>query len=405
MAFSNIRSFAYRLKRAFLKKTAFIPYKGFRKFDLVIYDNIFPHPVSGFRLEEFKLLLKTFPNSKSILDPKAYGLVNTPKAAHQEHINSFTALHQLQKKLQVKKGLVNVNAKLFYCIFLNNIMDNLDWIEKFRIPFVFTLYPGGGFQMENEESDAKLRKVLDSPMFRKAIVTQKITRDYLIDNKFCDAGDVLYIFGGIVPQQIQKVEKFHKNYYGIDKKTFDICFCAAKYMPNGVDKGYDVFINAAHQLAQKSGNVRFHVVGGFDENEIDVSKISDKIQFYGYRNFENLQEIYAQMDVIISPNKPFLLAKGAFDGFPLGTVVEAAFNGVAAMVSDFLKQNDVFAEEHELLVISDAESIVLKVMDLIQDPEKLHRIAINGRQKFLKIYSHDAQFPARLELLQNEIKK
>jgi len=405
MAFSKMRSFLYQIKRTFLKKTAFLPYKGLRKFDLILYDNAFPHPVSGFRLEEFTVLLKAFENSKIILDARAYGLLNTPKSIHQKHIDDFEIQHQLNEKLQVQKGFVNVNAKLFYCLFLNNLFDNLGWLEKFKIPFVFTLYPGGGFLIENKESDDKLKRVFSSPMFRKVIVTQKITCDYLIDNHFCNPADILYVFGGVVPQQTQQIEKFRKQKYAIDKKTFDICFCAAKYTPRGVDKGYDVFIESALELAKRSDVVRFHVIGGFDENEIDVSDLSDKIKFYGYQNFEDLRTIYNKMDVIVSPNKPFLLEKGAFDGFPLGTVVEAAFNGVVGLVTDSLKQNDTFADGEELIIITDANSIVSKILELIENPERLHRISIGGRQKFLKIYSHEMQYPSRLELLQNEIKK
>lgn len=405
MVFSKMRSFLYQIKRTFLKKMAFLPYKGLPKFDLILYDNAFPHPVSGFRLEEFTVLLKAFENSKIILDPKAYGLLNTPRSVHQKHIDDFEIQHQFNEKLQVQKGFVNVNAKLFYCLFLNNIFDNLDWVEKFRIPFIFTLYPGGGFLMENKDSDDKLKRIFSSPMFRKVIVTQKITRDYLIDNDFCKTTAILYIFGGVVPQQTQQIEKFSKQKYAIDKKTFDICFCAAKYTPRGIDKGYDVFVEAALELAKKSTVVRFHVIGGFDENEIDVSDLADKIKFYGYQNFEDLRAIYNKMDVIVSPNKPFLLEKGAFDGFPLGTVVEAAFNGVVGMVTDSLKQNDTFVADEELIIITDANSIVSKISELIENPEKLHRISIGGRQKFLKSYSHEVQFPARLELLQNEIKK
>ena len=40
-----------------------------KKFDLVIYDDIYPHPVSGFRLEEFTILLSTIKNSKILLNP------------------------------------------------------------------------------------------------------------------------------------------------------------------------------------------------------------------------------------------------------------------------------------------------------------------------------------------------
>ena len=36
-------------------------------------------------------------------------------------------------------------------------------------------------------------------------------------------------------------KKVNKKYYRHDKITFDICFVANKYMPGGVDKGFDRF--------------------------------------------------------------------------------------------------------------------------------------------------------------------
>ena len=130
-----------------------------------------------------------------------------------------------------------------------------------------------------------------------------------------------------------------------NKDTFDIIFCAAKYMPKGLDNGYDVFIELANSLIKRYSFVRFHLVGGFDKDDKDVTLLRNAIAFYGYKKFDDLKEIYNKMDVIISPNKPFLLGKGAFDGFPQGTVVEAVFNGVVALITDELNQNTIFDDD------------------------------------------------------------
>ncbi|MEP7092893.1 MAG: glycosyltransferase, partial [Flavobacterium sp.] len=216
---------------------------------------------------------------------------------------------------------------------MSNIYRNLVWLEKYKIPFVFTLYPGGGFQVEDLISDQILQKVLASPQFRKVIVTQLYTKEYLIKNNFCEANKIEYVFGCVVPQLSLNANLSFKKKYP-DKETFDIVFCAAKYMSKGLDKGYDVFIALAHSLIKKYDFVRFHVVGGFDKEEIDVTLLDGKITFYGYQKFDDLNTIYQQMDVIVSPNKPFLYGKGAFDGFPLGTVIEAVLNNVVAIVTD-----------------------------------------------------------------------
>ena len=396
------RKLRKKFENVFLKKRFVI---GCHKYDLLIYDNIFPHPLSGFRYEEFKELLIEFKNSKIIAEPLSYPVVKTNLKMHKLHIKT------IQKNFPILKGkisnpiIANINTKLFYCVFLNNIHRNLEWLEKYNIPFIFTLYPGGGFKIEDELSDKLLFRVLKSPQFKKVIVTQLFTKNYLIENNFCDSDKIEYIFGGVVPQVSLNTSLKNKINYP-EKETFDIVFCAAKYMPKGVDKGYDVFIDLAHRLIKEYSFIRFHVIGGFDEEDINVNLIGDAITFYGYQKFEDLASIYQKTDVIVSPNKPFFLGKGAFDGFPLGAVVEAVFNGVVAIVTDKLNQNTVFDDGREIFIIEDSVSKIEKIIiDLITHPKKLTDMAHNGRNKFIKIYSNEYQMIPRIELLRNEIQK
>jgi glycosyltransferase involved in cell wall biosynthesis len=396
---NKIRFFLNLIKR----KDAFILYKGFKKNDLLIYDDVFPHPVSGFRHEEISVLLSEFNKSKIIISSKSYALLKTSIFDNKKHIQSFINLSKVFKnKLVFRKGLLNVNTKLFYCIFINNIIENLNWLEKYQIPFVFTLYPGGGFEFDNLESDSKLKKVFASKMFKHVIVTQKITEEYLVSKGFCKKQNIKFIFGCVVPQLSLEKDLSEKKTYLVNKKTFDICFCAAKYMSRGEDKGYDIFIEMAHKITLQFDFVRFHIIGGFTQEDIDISKIEDKIKFYGYQNFENLEWILKQNDIIISPNKPFLLSKGAFDGFPLGTVVEGVLNGNVALVTDELKQNDVFIPNEEIIIIkSTVESIEKEIVNLIKNPEKLYLIAKKGREKFMRVYSNNTQMKPRIEILKN----
>lgn len=395
------------LRKQLSDQNYFIPYKGFKKVDLLLYDDIFPHPVSGFRYEEFTVLMSAFINSKIIMTPNAYSVVNTPIVEHKSHVDDFIQLNnKLRNKLKFKKGLVNINCKLFYCVFINNIFSSLEWIEKHKIPFVFTLYPGGGFEVDEANSDMKLNKVFSSTMFRKVIVTQSYTRDYLLKKDFCRPEKIEYIFGGVVPQNSLKKNVADRKSYLINKVTFDVCFCAAKYTARGEDKGYDVFIKFAHKIAANYEFLRFHVIGGFSENVIDIVDIKDKIYFYGYQSFEELSAIYKNMDVLVSPNKPFILGKGAFDGFPLGTVVEAALNGVVTLISDELKQNSIFVPNEELIIIENKSSSIEKeIIDLIQHPKKLYLISEKGRRKFMDVYSNKIQMKPRIVMLQKEIEK
>lgn len=401
----------YKLRRKIVKSIVKLFHqpkfvKGFNKVDLLIYDDIFPHPISGFRYEEFKVLLCHFESARIFAEPLSYPIVNSDSSMHKTHIVEFKAKYpELKNKLVVKKTVVNINTKLFYCVFLNNIYSNLYWLEKYKIPFVFTLYPGGGFDVENEISNQKLKKVLSSPQFKKVIVTQLFTKNYLLKNKLCSEDKIEYIFGGVVPQISLEREVTSKKYYP-EKETFDIVFCAAKYMPKGIDKGYDLFIELAIRLSKDFPFLRFHVIGGFDENDIDVSLLGEKVKFYGYQKFEDLASIYSNMDIILSPNKPFLIGKGAFDGFPLGTVIEAVFNGVVPLITDNLNQNTEFEDGNEIIIINnEIDLIEKKIIDLIKEPEKLVSISKKSRAKFLEIYSNNYQLNPRIKILKEIIEK
>lgn len=401
---SALKIFLYKTKRKCIRFFLWFPYKGLRKYDLIIYDDIYPHPISGFRLEEFTVLLEQFKNSKIIVKPLAYPHLKTPIEQHKTDIEDCTAVKKsLLGKIKSIERFTNINTKLFYCVFLFNIYRNLVWLEKYKIPFVFTLYPGGGFQVGDLISNQKLQKVLASPQFRKVIVTQLYTKEYLIKNNFCEANKIEYFFGCVVPQlSLNENISFEKKYP--NKETFDIVFCAAKYMSKGLDKGYDVFVALAHSLIKKYDFVRFHVVGGFDKEEIDVTLLDGEITFYGYQKFDDLAAIYKKMDVIVSPNKPFVQGKGAFDGFPLGTVIEAVLNSVVAIVTDELNQNTVFENGKEIIITNgNVTSIEKEIINLIQNPEKLFDVSQNGRNKFLEIYSNDYQMNPRIKLLAEEI--
>lgn len=388
----------------FFDKIEFV--KGINKLDLLIYDDIFPHPVSGFRYEEFRQLIEKFNKSKIFVEPLSYQYVDSPIELHKIHVKEFKANYpNLKSKLIFKNKGININAKLFYCVFLNNIYTNLIWLEKYKIPFVFTLYPGAGFELENEESNQKLQKVLSSIHFRKVIVTQQCTKDYLLKNNFCSNEKIEFIFGCVVPQISLITTQMSKELFP-KKATFDIVFCAAKYMPKGLDKGYDVFIDLAHSLSKKYDFVRFHIIGGFNSEEIDVSLLGETIKFYGYQKFNNLADIYSKVDIIVSPNRPFMLGKGAFDGFPLGTVVEAVLNGVVAIVTDDLKQNTVFDNKTEIIIVENkVAAIESEIINLIQNPSVLRSRSALGRNKFLEIYSNNYQMNPRIDILQKEIIK
>jgi glycosyltransferase involved in cell wall biosynthesis len=297
-----------------------------------------------------------------------------------------------------------IACKLLYFIFLNNAYSYLEIAEKFKIPLVFELYPGGGFVINNASSDKKLKRICESPCFKKVIVTQKITYDYLIKNNLCTPDKIELIFGVVTP-----LEKLHSGFltkhYGFSKDTLDICFVAHRYMRLGEDKGYDVFIEVAKKLCEKYDNIKFHVAGSFDETVVDITEIKDKITFYGILKGKSFDNFFIDKDIILSPNKPSLLAKGAFDGFPTGCCVDAGLSNTAIFCTDELHLNDgYFKNDEEIVIIPhNTDEIVKKIEYYYKNPATLKAIAENGCQRIKDLYSFDKQLAPRIALLKKEI--
>lgn len=407
----------FLLKKSFYEKLKKKLSKKIEKedFSLIILDDAFPSIYSPFRYEEYTEYFKNFKSVYAFTTGSSLKALNE-KNGVQQVIEKFEAEFPEYKgrifklNYENKKKLENINNKIAIITFLQNLQnllyDNIELLEHYEIPFIFTLYPGGGFILNNEESDKILKRACSSKYFRKVIVTQKNTYDYLLENKFCKKEQIEFIYGIVTPEKILNNEIENKQYYKKGKETLDLCFVAHKYSERGIDKGYDLFIETAKELAKKHNNIKFHVIGGFDEKDIDVSDIEENIKFYGIRSSEWLREFYQKMDLILSPNRPFKLSKGSFDGFPTGSCTEAMINGVVTLCTDELNLNVKFEDKKDLIIIKpEVSNIVEEVENLYQNPEKIIEIAQHGRNKTKNIYSRENQVVPRIELIKKVAKK
>jgi len=366
---------------SFFKKTAV---------DLAIIDSLFPQANPwGFRNFEINGLLRALPDSvafgMSVMYPDkkawfSHGYGRTLNQFKRDRASYLT--YYPQNKERVRYLPKRMQARLAYTYFLAETYTVLPYLERNKIPFVFVLYPGGAFGLNNTSSDAMLDAVLSSPYFKKVIVTQRVTRQYLLDKHQCPLDKIHYEFGGYVQFFQQDVPP--KRYYPSDKSTLDLCFVAAKYSPQGVDKGYDVFIALAKALAMTYDFVRFHVVGNFTVDDVNVDGIADKIVFYGFKDASFLKSFYPNMDICLSPARPYQLYPGNFDGFPLGA--DALCFGTVLMVTDALHNNDGFVDGEELVMITpDVDDILDKITPLIQDPPKMYALGRAGQAKLYTV--------------------
>lgn len=359
---------------------------------LTILDDYFPNLTTGFRISEFNYYLEKFPNSEVI--SSRYDTNYTEYVAaypqFEGRVKPFTMFDWTGKA-----------TSLYYTVFLGNANAFYFIYDMFQTPYIFELYPGGSYWLNDPEVDAKLIKVLQSPLLRKVIVTQKMTYDHIVNRGFTTPDKIAYIYGLVTHPQYFKTTP-PKKHYGLEKHTFDICFVAHKYMSRGLDKGYHIFIDVCTKLMSSAPDINFHVVGNFDRNDIDVTALGSRITFYGLRDHKFFPDFYSGMDIIVSPNAPFILIPGKnYDGFPTGCCIDAALNGVGVFCTDPLNQNADFQHKKDIFIIGlEPESITENILEYYHNPKNLYLLSVTGQEKFREVFDFEKQMSQRAAVIQ-----
>lgn len=375
--------------------------------DLVIMDDFFPHYNSPFRYGEFNEYLKEFKNIKIYANGNSIHLIENKKIL--EIVKEYKKKEpKFSDKVIAWSGgefPETLRAKVAYFCFLQNVFYSLDSLEKNNIPFVFELYPGGGLALNDDECDERLKKVFDSPFFRKVIVTQKVTKDYLINKKLCKEDKIEFIFGGVIPKQKLYSKELDKKFFGINKNTLDICFVANRYTKYGKDKGYDIFIEVAKKLCEKYSNIVFHVVGDFDENVIDISCIKDRIIFYGVKDYDWFDSFYLDKDIILSPTKNGFIKKGSFDGFPTTACIDASLKETTIFTTcEFDIGDNLFEDDKNIVIVKhNVNDVIEKIEKYYKNPNDLRKVALLGRKTCLRLFSYESQIKNRINIIKKEI--
>jgi len=376
-----------------LKLNLSILYKPL-KTKILILDDFFPCPLSNFRYIEFNTYLQNY-NALVLTTGKSL-----PVAQVYKSINKFIKIHPYKNRIKVFREKRSVKAKLAVLVFQHNTEKFLDYLERNEIPFIFTLYPGGNFKLDDKQGEIILRRIFNSIYFKRVIVTQKITKDYLVEQNLCPVINIEFIYGCPIELNQQVLNKKFES-----KIIINICFVAAKYHPTGMDKGYDIFIETAKKLCKTSSKFKFHVIGGFNCEDINITEIIDYIQFYGYMDINILREFYENMDIILSPNRSDILSIGAFDGFPTAAVIEAGIKGVIMMLTDDRNQNIYFKNEKDCIFINhNANDICDAIIELCNNNDLMNSISNNGQKTLQALFSHETQLKKRIEIIDLLIK-
>jgi glycosyltransferase involved in cell wall biosynthesis len=366
---------------------------------IAVLDDLFPHPLSSFRFEEFSSYLDEMPEVSVHCNGNAFHLAGVPRpveviiaehlAAHSRHVGRVHPLRPGQLP----------DADAYYAVFLHNIVQYLDAIERSKKPFAFTLYPGGGFSVGEKWSDDWLDRVCNSPFLRRIIVTQRYTLDYLLKRHALSESKICYVPGGVIPRLAFCAPK-NRKHFGIDKEVLEIGFVANRYTPKGEDKGYDLFVETARALSRNGVSAFYHVVGPWDANIVPLEDLSARFVFHGFLSTEKLSELGQTLDLILSPNRPGILSNGAFDGFPTGGCVAAGLQEAAIFCTDVLKMNTDYRDGVDLVLVEPSvNDIVRRLLPVIQERGALAQIGRNGRIRLTEIFGRETQLPPRFAVL------
>jgi len=358
---------------------------------VVILDDIFPNLVTGFRVAEFNWLMKR--------GAVSHVLTTQPLLLQ---LPDYAALYpEFEDRVRAYSREALAGASLAWMTFLNNAAYFLDDLEATETPFVVTLYPGGGLDLGDPEAERKLESVLASPLLRGVITTQPVVTARI--RELAPKVVVHEILGVVVnPIYLGPGAGFRRDYFPSGSPTLRLAFAAHKYTQHGEDKGYGVFLDAVRGLREEGLPIEAHVVGGFSPDDLDVSDLDGILTFHGTLKTKELKGFFTGIDLVVSPNRPGALSENAFDGFPLGSVVEAALCGAGMVATDALDQNRLFMDGRNILIVQpSAADIVHRVRELIDAPGGIGRLAQAGLAVVRRHYGVDSQLWARLRVLES----
>jgi glycosyltransferase involved in cell wall biosynthesis len=369
--------------------------------DLAIYDDVLPSPASPFRTLEYGHYLNFFPSSVLVsMEAWHFGFAH---AGLGDLRGALPLEERLKGRIVGLDRAQDLVPRLAYVTFLGNAQRLLPYFEARRIPFILQLYPGGSFEPNVQASDDHLRAVVHSPLCRKVIATQKLTREHLLDRIGCSPEKIALIYGGVFESRVGFDFDRDKRRFGAHKDTIDLCFVAHRYGDDMAQKGYDQFVEVARLLAQDP-RLRFHVVGDYTPDDLPLGEVAPKFQFHGPQPSAYFTEFYPRMDVILSANRPSRGSEGPFDGFPTGACMEAGFRGVLNCISDPLGLNVAFEDGREILLIDrDARRTAGRLTSLFADPDRLYGLARANWQRFLEVFDVNRQLWQRTSLIVAEL--
>lgn len=334
-------------------------------------------------------ILEQFPAATCVASPRTY------EEFKEDCIDFLNHYPSLKDQIAYLYPDTIISSKCAYMAFLNNAYALVPFLEAKGIPFVFELYPGGGFALYDTISDHKLNTVCNSKMFRGLIATQPVSVDYLTSNNICNPERIFEVFGGF--PSISKNNAKDRLYFGEQKKKLDISFVAMNYAFKGLGKGYDLVLNSARILCKQYDDIRFHIVGNWNSQDIaDFPELKNNVIYYGKQPLSFFPDFFQTKDISLNPTRPFC-GSTAFDGFPLG--IDAAICGVPLFVTDELDMNRAYDSDEIEIIHPTVSNIVERIAYYHDRPNELKILAQKCSKRSLGFCSIEKQIEQRIRVL------
>lgn len=373
-------------------------YKGVKKYDIIIFDNVLPNLSTPWRSFELENLILKFPNSKVISNNRSKAFNSYIKFnKRKKDFGIFFPI--LSKRLTKEKLICNVNTKVLYFLFFNNIVFYYEKIKINNISFVFTLYPGGGWELNNKTKDKIITEIVSDELCLGVIVNQFITFEYLVGKLKISEKKIKLIHG--IPVNLESRNVLRK--YNSRKEAFNIVFVGHKYTNLGEDKGLPIFLDVINRINQKGFNIKGYIVGNFKKENFEPFFDLSEIRFMGEMKENQLLLFLQTTDIILSCNKPFVLSRGAYDGFPLGSVGMAAMSGNLVLSTDYFNEGSKIGfidNVHFIKIDTEVNHLIEKLKYCLINFEKMNEIINESLRFFINYYSFKNQINPRLEMFE-----
>jgi glycosyltransferase involved in cell wall biosynthesis len=152
-------------------------------------------------------------------------------------------------------------------------------------------------------------------------------------------------------------------------------------------KGIDVFLKAAPAILSSCPSVRLLVIGrdtGFSKDKPwkqwfeDTYGSDPRIDFTGYTSDERLQKLWENIGILVVPSRYESFGLAVIEGF---SRAKAVITTRAAALPEVAGDGAILVEPGNSIDLAEA------VIDLLEDPARAARTAVQGYERYLRSYT------------------